>query len=71
MWIPGNFLSEGVVIAGVAILNPNPFYVHIHELDVVAFNIFDNLNGNSARGDYAGGFAGIVRPILKWHTSTI
>ena len=71
MWIPGNFLSEGTVVAGVAIFNPNPFHLHFQEADAIAFNVFDNINGDSARGDYVGGFPGIVRPILKWNTSRI
>ena len=71
MWIPGNFLSEGIVIVGVAIFNPEPFYLHFQESDAVAFNVFDNLNADSARGNYVGGFPGVVRPILKWHTSKI
>ncbi|MCO5947658.1 ABC transporter ATP-binding protein [Mucilaginibacter flavidus] len=71
MWIPGNFLSEGTVIAGVAIFNPEPFYLHFQEADAIAFNVFDNLNPESARGNYVGGFPGIVRPILQWNTSSI
>jgi lipopolysaccharide transport system ATP-binding protein len=68
MWIPENFLSEGIVVVGVAILHPDPFHIHLQVPDVVAFNIIDNLNPNSARGNYVGGFPGIVRPILKWNT---
>lgn len=69
MWIPANFLAEGVVTVGVAILTIEPFKIHLHELDVVAFNVIDNINGNSARGEYIGGFPGVVRPILKWEVN--
>ena len=71
MWIPGNFLSEGTVIAGVALFNQDPFYLHFQETDAVAFNVFDDLNPNSARGQYVGGFPGVVRPILHWDTKNI
>lgn len=68
VWIPGNFLSEGLVMVGVAILNQDTFRIHFHELDAVAFRVVDNIEGDSARGKYTGGFPGIVRPILKWDT---
>jgi lipopolysaccharide transport system ATP-binding protein len=71
MWIPGNFLPEGVVVVGVAIFNADPFHLHFQELDAVAFNVFDSLSGKSARGNFVGGFPGIVRPLLQWQTSVI
>jgi lipopolysaccharide transport system ATP-binding protein len=36
--------------------------------DAVAFQVIDSLDGDSARGDYAGPFPGAVRPLLKWST---
>ncbi|MGI8501740.1 MAG: ABC transporter ATP-binding protein, partial [Hassallia sp.] len=71
MWIPGNFLAEGSIIVSVAIIEQDPFVVHFHELDVVAFNVIDSMNGKSARGNYTQGFPGVVRPILNWHTGKI
>ncbi|MBW4602426.1 MAG: ABC transporter ATP-binding protein [Calothrix sp. FI2-JRJ7] len=68
MWVPGNFLAEGSIIVSVAIIEQDPFMVHFHELDAVAFNVFDPMDGSSARGNYALGFPGIVRPILNWNT---
>jgi lipopolysaccharide transport system ATP-binding protein len=68
VWIPGNLLSEGIVVVGVAIVTPDPFYIHLHEKDAVAFNVVDNFDNNSARGDYVGPFPGVVRPLLKWYT---
>lgn len=67
-WIPANFLSEGTVLVGVAIFHHNPFHIHFHEQDAVAFNVVDNFDGSSARGNYVEGFPGIVRPILNWDT---
>jgi len=69
--IPENFLSEGLFLIGVAILTPNPFYVHIHEKDVIVSNVVDDLAENSARGDYIGHFPGVVRPLMQWETKLI
>jgi lipopolysaccharide transport system ATP-binding protein len=44
----------------------DPVAVHVHERDAVAFQVVDSLEGGSARGDYAGAFPGVVRPLLKW-----
>lgn len=66
--IPGNFLTEGSLIVGAAISTMNPITVHVHERDAVAFQVVDTLEGNSARGDYAGQIPGVVRPLLDWTT---
>jgi lipopolysaccharide transport system ATP-binding protein len=34
----------------------------------VAFQVIDSLDGDSARGDWAGRWTGVVRPALKWTT---
>jgi lipopolysaccharide transport system ATP-binding protein len=65
-WIPGNFLSEGTLIVGAAVSTMDPVRVHFFERDIVAFQIIDSLDGDSARGDYAGPMPGIVRPLLNW-----
>ena len=65
-WIPGNLLSEGALIIGAAISTMDPVHVHFFERDIVAFQVVDSMDGNSARGDYAGPFPGVVRPLLKW-----
>ena len=65
-WIPGNLLSEGALIIGAAISTMDPVRVHFFERDIVAFQVVDSLEGNSARGDYAGPLPGVVRPLLKW-----
>lgn len=69
--IPENFLAEGIVVVGVALFSINPFDLHVHELEVISFNVYDNINGNSARGAYTGGFPGVVRPILNWQTDKL
>ncbi|MEK6325025.1 MAG: ABC transporter ATP-binding protein [Acidobacteriota bacterium] len=65
-WLPGNFLSEGTLIVGAAVSTMDSVTVHFFEQDVVAFQVIDSLDGNSARGDYAGPMPGIVRPLLHW-----
>ena len=64
----GNLLSEGTLIVGIAISTLDPVTVHFYERDAVAFQVIDSLDGDSARGDYAGEYPGIVRPILNWST---
>jgi lipopolysaccharide transport system ATP-binding protein len=68
-WIPGNYLAEGTMIVGAAVSSPDPVIVHFYERDAVAFQIIDGFEGDSARGDYAGGIPGVVRPLLCWTTS--
>jgi lipopolysaccharide transport system ATP-binding protein len=70
-WIPGNFLAEGHVFVTVVVSTYQPLTVHFTERDAVVFNVVDSLDGNSARGDYAGLLPGIVRPILEWETEIV
>jgi lipopolysaccharide transport system ATP-binding protein len=67
-WIPGNFLAEGSFFVDAAVTTFVPFNVHFHEPSVLGFQVVDSLDGDSARGDYAGHLPGIVRPVLKWET---
>jgi lipopolysaccharide transport system ATP-binding protein len=67
-WIPGNLLAEGSLIVRAAVTTLNPFVVHLDERDVVAFQVIDSLDGDSARGGYAGPMPGVLRPLLNWST---
>lgn len=67
--IPGNFLSEGVVLIGVAIITADPLIIHFHQKEVVAFNIVDTMQENAARGEYVGPFPGLIRPLLQWNST--
>lgn len=69
--IPGNFLAEGNIFVKIAVSTYEPFEVHFVESDALSFNVVDSLEGDSARGDYAGLLPGIVRPILDWETDFI
>ena len=67
-WIPGNFLAEGTIIVGAALSTLDPVIIHFFEREAVAFQVIDSIDGDSARGDYAGPFPGVVRPALRWTT---
>ena len=69
VWIPGNLLSEGTLLVGAAVSTVDPVVVHFYEPDAVAFQVIDSLDGDSARGDYAGPIPGVIRPLLEWTTS--
>ena len=65
-WIPGNLLSEGSLFVGVAISTMDPVTVHFYEPSAVAFHVVDKMQGDTVRGDYAGPYPGVVRPMLRW-----
>jgi lipopolysaccharide transport system ATP-binding protein len=66
--IPGNFLAEGRFSVTASIMTRHPWVMRFCERDVVAFQVIDSMEGDSARGDYGGTFEGVVRPLLKWDT---
>jgi len=68
-WIPGNLLAEGHFVARVAITTFSNMNVHFDEPDLIAFQLIDSTEGDSARSDYAGHLPGVVRPLLKWETA--
>ena len=68
--IPANFLAEGHFFVAVSATTYDPLVEHFNEKDVAAFLVTDSLEGDSARGDFAGAMEGVVRPILNWKTSS-
>jgi lipopolysaccharide transport system ATP-binding protein len=71
-WIPGNLLSEGTITVSVGIVTQNPSAVDlVYEANVIAFQVDDPMAGDSARGDWAGEWGGVVRPLLEWQTRYI
>ncbi len=70
-WLPGNLLSEGTLFVGAAISTISSLIAHFYERDAVAFQVVDSLDGDSARGDYAGPLPGVVRPMLQWTTRVV
>ena len=67
-WIPGNLLSEGVYYVSVAMRSIERKIRHFNQQDIVAFNVIDRQEGDTARGDWTGRLTGIVRPQLAWET---
>jgi len=67
--IPGNFLAEGTMIVNTAIRQWQPAQTLEYFVpEAIAFQVIDTLDGDSARGDYPGDLAGVVRPKLEWRT---
>jgi lipopolysaccharide transport system ATP-binding protein len=66
--IPGNFLAEGMLFVTAGLHTMDPEVRQFKERDVVAFQVNDSLEGDSARGDVAGEWGGAVRPLLPWST---
>lgn len=68
-WIPGLFLSEGMLYVGVAIRTLDPTIRRLRVDDAIAFQAVDVLEDDSEIEDFRGKFnAGVVRPFLKWET---
>lgn len=70
-WLPANFMAEGTFTINMAISSYEPVIVHCHEVDVVAFQVVDSHDGDSARGNYGGSIPGVIRPILPWSNEEI
>jgi len=68
VWIPGNLLANGTIVLGAALLSKDPFAIHSHHHDTVAFQVLDSFEGDAARGDWDRPLAGVIRPLLKWTT---
>jgi homopolymeric O-antigen transport system ATP-binding protein len=67
--VPRNLLAEGEYVIGVSIFSSRGIKQHHVRLEnVVAFHVFDPMTGDSARGDYAEGISGVVRPQLEWES---
>ena len=52
---------------GLITIDPNiPQFI---ERQVISAQVVDSMEGDSARGNWAGGIPGIVRPKLDWETN--
>jgi lipopolysaccharide transport system ATP-binding protein len=71
MWIPPNLMSEGTFSISIALFVPNPFEIFVHDEKSLSFNIIDEMDGDSARGQYSQSFPGYVRPLLQWEASKL
>lgn len=66
VWIPGNFLADGTMSVSIMMATMKPERTHFSELDVLSFQVIDNMNGDTARGDFVKSMPGVVRPLLPW-----
>ncbi len=64
--IPGNLLSEGKFSISLTLFKKTPFEIFAQAEKVIQFSVVDEMTGRSARGDYAQGWPGMVRPLLQW-----
>lgn len=71
VWIPGNFLSNGPLVVTAALTTPEPTIIHFCEVEVIAFEVVDSFEGDSARGGYKDQTPGVIRPKLPWTTQFI
>ncbi len=68
-WIPANFMAEGSFAVNAAVVTYTPtLNVHFYATDVVIFDIFDPMTGDTARGDFGGKMEGVMRPMVDWET---
>jgi lipopolysaccharide transport system ATP-binding protein len=67
-WIPGNLLSEGTLFVMAQLITADSGMTQFRQREVVAFQVVDTLDGDSARGDLSGHLQGVVRPLLRWTT---
>ena len=69
-WIPGNFLAESRIFVTAAVSTYNPTLVHAIQTEAIAFQVVDRSAGDGVRGEYAGEWPGVVRPMLAWTVAT-
>lgn len=69
VWLPGNFLSEGNLLVHASLVSHTPVTAtHAHAPNAVTFQVVDNQQKDSARGDAVGPLSGLIRPLLIWTT---
>ncbi len=68
VYIPADFMAEGIVYVGAAMVTLDPVLGQFDEHDAVAFQVYDGNTGDSARGEWPGEIASAVMPLFKWRT---
>lgn len=66
--IPGNFLAAGTMYLDIGLLVLDPLRNEVDERSVVAFQVLDVIDPDSARGEITTKMPGVVRPLLRWKT---
>ena len=65
VWIPANFMNDGVFTVGVAISTLDPVEVHVADYNAIVFETIDKLDTPNRNG-YTGKLKGMIRPTLDW-----
>jgi lipopolysaccharide transport system ATP-binding protein len=61
LWIPRNFLNDGVYVVGIALTSLQPTHVHFFLPDALRFHVSEKKSQ-----DFLIGMPGVVRPTLEW-----
>jgi lipopolysaccharide transport system ATP-binding protein len=69
--VPGNLMAEGRVSVDARVTSVSTHRYHVNEPDAVSFQVVDRSSGRAARGDYAGDWPGVVRPLLDWSVDLV
>ena len=70
--IPANLLAEGEYSVDVSVFASRGKKSHFCRVqEAIAFQVNDPITGESARGDYAEGLLGVMRPKLPWTESPL
>ncbi len=65
--VPPHLLNEGEYTIGLSFFQYYPVKRHFAMVkETVSFQVFDPMNGDSARGDYTQHLGGLVSPRLHW-----
>jgi lipopolysaccharide transport system ATP-binding protein len=70
-WIPSHLLNDGTVHVTVSVKSPllgRKPWRHAEVESALTFQVVEQSEGTTARGDFAGRMAGPVRPLLRWTT---
>lgn len=68
VWIPANTLADGTLFVTCSLITRSPDAVQFDENQIIAFRVVDAGGEGTARGDWTGEMAGVVRPLLGWTT---
>ena len=69
--IPPNIMAEGNFFISCHLITLNPVKIQFSEQKTIAVNIYDLIEGDSARGDWTGRMSGVMRPLLDWKTELL
>ena len=65
VWVPANLLNTGYITIGAAILSNNPFHIHLHQKDIIGFNMV-NSQAKHFEQNYEDSIPGLIHPKLDW-----